>query len=204
MSILIKPNLPGDKAYIRNQMTLKRNSLSLEQREIWSEMACTQAQEWLEEQGAAAIMVYVAFRSELDFSALIEWCWRTGVDVIVPRCIAMDRSMTLYYLRSWDDLQVGAYGIMEPDPDRAEMAEQVRPSVVLVPGLAFDRQGGRLGYGGGYYDRFAEAIQNVNREHADMIWLGAAFEEQLIDEVPLEQHDLRMSGIITERGVRMH
>ncbi|MBB3152427.1 5-formyltetrahydrofolate cyclo-ligase [Paenibacillus endophyticus] len=197
-------NLPGNKAYMRNQMTFKRNSIASEKRDLWSEAACARAQELVVSRGAAAFMIYVAFRSELDLSALMEWGWRTGRTVIAPKCEASDRSMTLYELRGRDELKAGAYGIMEPDPQKAAKVQDAMPAMVFVPGLAFDRNGGRLGYGGGYYDRFAEAIRSAKQEHDETtLWLGMAFEEQLTDEVPLEPHDLRMNGIITENSVYM-
>jgi 5-formyltetrahydrofolate cyclo-ligase len=197
--LLVEPNQLGDKAYIRNQMTIKRNNLSVEQRRLWSEAACAKAMTFIESHSAKAFMVYVSFRSELDLSSLIEWGWQTGREVIAPRCIAADRSMELYTLRSWDDLRPGAYGIMEPDPDAAEpIKDNCELGVVFVPGLAFDLQGGRLGYGGGYYDRFAESAHiGASKPY----WLGISFEAQLIAEVPLEEHDLKMDGMITERNM---
>nr|MBC9203618.1 5-formyltetrahydrofolate cyclo-ligase [Paenibacillus sp. PL91] len=186
-------------------MAIKRNSLSSEQRKLWSEQACSNAEKWLEKYKEAALMVYVPFRSELDLAHLIEWGWRTGRNVIAPRCVASDRSMTLHYLRSWDDLMPGAYGIMEPNPAvTLPIDDGYVPDIVLVPGLAFDRKGGRLGYGGGYYDRFAEAANSHNPNNATKaLWLGVSFEAQFIDDVPTEEHDLKMDGWITESGVYM-
>jgi len=195
-------NQSGDKAYIRNQMIQKRNSISALQREQWSMAACMNAQALLESRSKAAFMVYVPFRSELDLTKLIEWGWQSGREVIVPRCIAADRSMTLHYLRSWDQLASGAYGIMEPNPLVTPAIEKgFVPDIVFVPGLAFDRKGGRLGYGGGYYDRFAASQLELAGEAARTLWIGTAFEAQLVDEVPLEEHDLPMHGIITELDV---
>ncbi|MGO4182314.1 5-formyltetrahydrofolate cyclo-ligase [Paenibacillus sp. TAF43_2] len=196
---MVEPNQRGDKAYIRSQITIKRNKLPVEQRRLWSEAACTKAMAFIESHSVGAFMVYVSFRSELDLSGLIEWGWRTGREVIAPRCIAADRSMELYTLRSWDDLIPGAYGILEPNPNTAQpFKDNCELGVVFVPGLAFDLQGGRLGYGGGYYDRFAESFQN---NASKPYWLGIAFEAQLIDEVPLEGHDLKMDGLITEKNM---
>jgi 5-formyltetrahydrofolate cyclo-ligase len=203
---LAERNQLDDKAYIRNQMAIKRNSLSSDQRKLWSEQACANAEKWLEKYNAATLMVYISFRSELDLTNLIEWGWRTGRDVIVPRCVASDRSMTLHYLRSWDDLMPGAYGIMEPNPAVSlPIVDGYVPDIVLVPGLAFDRQGGRLGYGGGYYDRFAEAaISGADINNAtNTLWLGVSFDAQFIDDVPTEEHDLKMDGWITESGIFM-
>ncbi|OMF19312.1 5-formyltetrahydrofolate cyclo-ligase [Paenibacillus sp. FSL H8-0548] len=191
-----------DKTYIRKQMAIRRNSLPSEQREIWSASACAKAQMLLESLPSNSFMAYAAFRSELDLSTLIEWGWRSGRHVIVPRCIAADRSMTLHYLRSWEELMPGAYGIMEPNPALTPPIEAgYVPEVVLVPGLAFDQQGGRLGYGGGYYDRFAEVIHSITIESVRPLWLGMSFEAQLIAGAPREPHDIVMDGIITEQDV---
>ena len=192
----------GDKAYIRKEMEIKRNSISPEQRKLWSQSACAKAEILLESRSITAFMVYVSFRSELDLSRLIEWGWQTGRDVIAPRCIAEDRSMTLHYLRSWDDLMPGAYGIMEPNPAvTPPIDDGYAPDVVFVPGLAFDRQGGRLGYGGGYYDRFAETVIRGAGGQARTLWIGMSFEAQLMANVPLKEHDLIMNGMITEQDV---
>lgn len=200
--LLVERNQLDVKAYIRNEMEKKRNSLPSEQRKVWSESACAKAAILLERRSSAAFMVYVSFRSELDLSSLIEWGWRTGRDVIAPRCIASERTMTLHYLRSWDDLMPGAYGIMEPNPDVTPPIDGgYAPDVVFVPGLAFDRQGGRLGYGGGYYDRFAEALLSGADVGARTLWLGISYEAQLIAEVPLEEHDLKINGMITEQDI---
>ncbi|WP_238403932.1 5-formyltetrahydrofolate cyclo-ligase [Paenibacillus paridis] len=202
---MAETNPIGDKTYIRKQMAMKRNGLRAEQRKIASAAACTNAQMLFESRSVDSFMVYIAFRSELDLSELIEWGWRTGREVIVPKCIAADRSMILYYLRSWDELTPGAYGIMEPNPEAATKVEAgAAPGAIIVPGLAFDRNGGRLGYGGGYYDRFAEQMQGYAAGNGHRLWLGASFEEQLIDEVPLERHDLVMDGVITEQAVYLH
>ncbi|WP_157265768.1 5-formyltetrahydrofolate cyclo-ligase [Paenibacillus sp. FJAT-27812] len=191
-----------DKAYIRKQMAIKRNSLLPEQRKLWSDLACANAGKWLEHHLSAKLMVYVSFRSELDLTSLIEDCWQAGREVIVPRCVESDRSMTLHYLRSWDDLMPGAYGIMEPNPAVTPPIEEgYVPDIVLVPGIAFDRNGGRLGYGGGYYDRFAEAVAGGNDKTTKTLWLGMSFEAQFIAEVRLEEHDLKMDGWISESGV---
>lgn len=195
-------NVLKRKAGIRKEMTGRRDSLSPEQRRRWSEAVCARAKEMLEKQAAASFMAYVSFRSELDLSGLIEWGWQTGKSVIVPRCIAADRSMTLYYLRSWDELTPGAYGIMEPNPEAAQPVEEgYAPDVVFVPGLAFDRKGGRLGYGGGYYDRFSQKLRSASPSSRNVCWFGAAYEAQLVEQVPCEGHDLAMQAILTENNV---
>jgi len=190
-----------DKAAFRKQMGKQRSGITGEQRALRSAEACSHGAAWLEGRGISSFMVYLAIRSELDLTELIEWGWRTGRQVVAPRCHESDRSMTLYHLESWSQLEQGAYGIMEPSRQLArEIPLSDAPEAIFVPGLAFDRRGGRLGYGGGYYDRFAQAIAGQREGNAvKPIWIGAAYEEQLTAAVPLEEHDAVMDGIVTER-----
>lgn len=180
-------------------MAKLRNSIPAEERARWSAEACAHATAWIEEQSIDSFMVYLAIRSELDLTSLIEWGWRTGRTVIAPRSNETDRSMTLYHLEDWSQLEKGTYGILEPSPSLARET-RIMPQVVFTPGLAFDRNGGRLGYGGGYYDRFARANSDISKSDAvKPLWIGTAYEAQLIDAVPTEGHDAVMDGIVTER-----
>lgn len=190
-----------DKSLLRAAFTKRREALDPAQRRRLSSAACEHAVRLLQRGDYETVMAYVPFRSELDVRPLIEWCWRQGRVVVVPRCVKADRSMTLHRLGGWDQLAAGAYGIMEPDPEKTPaLPEGAMPDAVIVPGLAFDRQGGRMGYGGGYYDRFAQAALRAG--HAGRrLWLGIAFEAQLADEVPMERHDVRLHGVITEEAV---
>lgn len=194
-------NNRGDKAVMRDERTRQRNQLSAGQREIWSSLACGHAAAFLEKLSVTTFMAYVSFRSELDLTPLIEWGWRTGRTVVVPRCIAADRSMKLYILSDWKELSEGAYGIMEPDPGQApELESDRQPEVVFVPGLAFDLAGGRLGYGGGYYDRLAARLRAEGTDKPGIRWIGAAFDIQRAERVALDDHDLRLDGVVTEKG----
>ncbi|MBD2870999.1 5-formyltetrahydrofolate cyclo-ligase [Paenibacillus arenilitoris] len=200
---MAEQNIGDNKAFIRREMTKKRNDLPEELRKVWSKAACERAKAFLESRSASSFMAYVPFRSELDLSGLIEWGWQTGRTVIVPRCVAADFTMTLHVLHGWGELIPGAYGIMEPNPAvTLPIEDGYAPEAVFVPGLAFDRSGGRLGYGGGYYDRFAAALQQREAD-GRIAWIGAAFEAQLLDRIPREAHDLPMDAVLTERTVYM-
>ncbi len=189
-------DLKERKAEFRGLHAKKRNEWTNEQRQQWSSAACKHAIEWLQERRIETIMAYIAFRSELDLTELIEWGWKAGKDILVPRCVESDRSMTLHPLRSWDELMRGAYGIMEPNPAATlPIDDGFVPEVVFVPGLAFDRSGGRIGYGGGYYDRFGDSIRAGGKK---ALWVGVGYEAQLAEDIPLEAHDLRMDYRLSE------
>lgn len=92
----------------------------------------------------------------------------------------------------------GPYGILQPGPD----AEEVFPDIILAPLLAFDREGGRLGYGGGFYDRALDYLKAAKRDkdNALQVW-GVAFSAQEVARVPTEPHDQRLDAVLTEQGV---
>lgn len=194
--------MKDEKARFRSAMKQMRNMLSLEQRIRGSASACRHASEWIGLQGIRSLLVYVPFRSELDTKPLIEWAWQQGIDVYVPRCMVEDHSMTLHRLQDWNELKTGAYGISEPDPMRVQAAsDEFIPEAVFVPGLAFDKDGGRLGYGAGYYDRLHARLAAAGKSQS-AVWAGIGFAAQVVDEVPMEPSDARLQVLITENGVR--
>jgi 5-formyltetrahydrofolate cyclo-ligase len=146
---------------------------------------------------ARAVMCYVDFRSEVHTHSLLERMHRDGKRVAVPYCV--DSILALFALESLADLVPGTMGILEP---RAELRQAAQRNVaageldlVLVPGLAFDRQCGRIGYGKGYYDRLLHLVR------ADTTLVGLAFDCQVVAEVPLLPYDVRMDRIATPTAV---
>lgn len=197
-----EPQHPGSKAGMRSLLKTARDAIPVELRSELSEAACRHAAGLMEQRAAGSMLVYVPFRSELDTWPLIRWAWNSGVSVAVPRSCKEDRFLELYMVTDPDDLQKGAYGIMEPDPERVEPCDEV-PDVIWVPGLAFDRRGGRLGYGGGYYDRLQERFAAGRQTEPKPLWIGLGYELQIMEQVPADRHDLRLDGLVTESGIIM-
>ena len=96
-------------------------------------------------------------------------------------------------INSFDDLSPGALGVLEPSPEKRIRITPESINLVIIPGVAFDLQGGRIGYGKGYYDRFLEQTKAFR--------LALAFDFQIIDKVPTEKHDVPMNGILSESGI---
>ncbi|MED5015970.1 5-formyltetrahydrofolate cyclo-ligase [Paenibacillus chibensis] len=189
------------KAQLRLRMSGVRGTLPPEQHREYSEMACARAAGWLSHNHIRSMLVYVPFRSELDTKPLIEQAWQKGIAVYAPRCRREDCSMTLHRLRSWDELDAGSYGILEPNPLVSPAAsEEFVPEAIFTPGMAFDRAGGRLGYGGGYYDRLHARIPFSEGAGKLPVWAGIGFEIQVVEEVPMEKTDARLQVLITEAG----
>jgi 5-formyltetrahydrofolate cyclo-ligase len=195
------PNISIKKT-MRLRLTKARNELSANQREQWSNEAASYITEKFESMGIANFLVYIPFRSELSTRSLIEWGWNKGLKVLVPRCDPSDYSMGIYHLQDWNELSPGAYGIDEPDPMRTRVLEHdFVPEAIVLPGLAFDRVGGRLGYGSGYYDRLFERLQPCFEADQPPVLIGLGYYMQIVSKVPMEIHDVALNFLVTEKGV---
>jgi 5-formyltetrahydrofolate cyclo-ligase len=146
---------------------------------------------------ARTIMVYIDVRTEVRTRHALPALLASGKRIVVPYCV--ERDLELFLLESMDELAIGMYKILEPKPELRD-APGKRISVdeldlVMVPGVAFDRHGARMGHGFGYYDKLLEHA----RANAPLVAL--AFECQLFAEIPTQTHDVFMDKIITERAV---
>lgn len=139
---------------------------------------------------AERVFCYVSLPGEVETSPLIGRLLSQGRAVLVPRCRA-GGEMDLVPISSLDDLTPGAYGILEPGPDLTPTGEM--PDLAVVPALAFDRRGMRLGQGGGYYDRFLARFSGFAA--------GVCQERFLLDTLPSEEHDRLMTCVVTPERV---
>lgn len=154
------------------------------------------------------VFSYLSFGHELDTSYLIQHCLRAGDTVVVPR-VASKTALQLHELHSNQKLVVNKMGISEPEPNSPILppARYHGIDLVIVPGLAYDVTGGRIGYGGGYYDRFiAQLYRDAEGEDAGVdakhpLLVSLLFKEQLINEVPLAPHDFKVNMLITSEKV---
>lgn len=200
--------LAARKRELRAGKAAQRDSLSLEQREQLSARVCHYAWSWFTQAGAASLLAYAPFRSELDCLPLLREAWAGGHDVWLPRVDRENGILSLHSVDAWEELVPGAYGILEPAAGSITLAGAAPgagrqlPDAVFVPGLAFDLRGGRLGYGRGYYDRLrADLEQGHAGSGRRPLWIGLAYGLQLVPEVPLEEHDALMDLLITENGI---
>ena len=99
--------------------------------------------------------------------------------------------MILSYINDWNDLSTGAYGILEPREIKIALPEDIQ--VAIIPGIAFDKKGYRIGYGKGYFDRLLPKMNALK--------IALAFDFQLLDELPREKHDVKMDMIITDKRI---
>lgn len=141
--------------------------------------------------GAGTIVAgYMPMRSEIDPRLLMDRLAATGSVLCLPDVVAEGTPLEFRRWTPDDPLDRGRFGISVP----AQSAEVLVPDIVLVPMLAFDRQGHRMGYGGGYYDRTVARL----REEGDVLAVGLAFSGQVRDDLPVAPHDMRLDWIVTE------
>lgn len=179
------------KSLLRKQMIQMRNQLSSPYLIECSQKICGKMIQHPHFQQADTILFYMAFRNEVDVQLAIDTAWKEKKRVLLPRANPGDRSMTCFQVNDLSELQPGAYGILEPKENENKVVDPAQIHLVIVPGVAFDRNGYRLGYGGGYYDRFFTQLS------ASCIRLGVAFSEQMVETVYPEAHDVGMHLILT-------
>ena len=190
-------NVAEHKDALRRRMKDVRRDLGSEQREridagIARSLFATGF--W---QQASLVLTYLSFGSEVDTRRIIEEAWRAGKTVALPRCVRGTRTMEWHRVTSFDGLVRSAFGVEEPPDDPAAAALASASAIALVPGLAFDAQGFRIGYGGGFYDTFIAHFPGTT--------IGLCREAQLIPSLQeagvLEEHDAPVRLVVTERGI---
>ncbi len=139
---------------------------------------------------ADSIFLFLSYADEIDTWPILSRALAEGRRVAAPHCLDLDGRMAFYWIRGREDLMTGAYGIEAPDPDRCPPAEATERAICLLPGLSFDREGHRLGYGRGYYDRFLARFSG----HA----IGLCYEQALTDRLPHDAFDLPADILLTE------
>ena len=146
---------------------------------------------------AATVLFYLDLPFEVRTRHLLAMAWESGKRVTLPCCVG--ERLELFRIDGFDELAPGAYGTTEPAAeyrDRADRKVDIgEVDVVVVPGVAFDRRGGRIGRGKGYYDKL---LSNARR---DTTFIALAFESQMVDEVPMLPHDVYMHKVITEKAI---
>ncbi len=189
-------NLQERKKKIRDQAHTNRKAQ--ENKEALSQAICAKFVALPEYVRARTVMFYIDVQSEVRTRHDLPKALAQGKKIIVPWCNKVGE-LELFHLESMDELAIGMYKILEPKEElRALPAKQIAATdldLIMVPGVAFDRSGARMGHGKGYYDKL---LQHARR---DAPLVAIAFECQLFPEIPTAPHDIFMDKIITEAAI---
>lgn len=182
------------KRALRNEILTRRLMMSREANAEYSRRIAENVAGMRAFVESSTIMAYWPFRNEVDTSLLVRMALTSGKRVVLPRTIKQERRLAPHIIGDVErDLRPGAYGIMEPLPELPE-AKPEEIGLVIVPGLVFDRAGNRIGYGGGYYDRFLPQLPRAAK-------VAVAFSLQIVPRVPFDERDRPVDYVVTEDEV---
>ncbi|WNN92050.1 5-formyltetrahydrofolate cyclo-ligase [Gloeocapsopsis dulcis] len=181
---------PTNKIELRRLLLHKRQSMSLKEWQEKSYLISFHLQASLLFTQAKTILTYFSFRQEPELSALFTAKKSWGF----PRCI--DQSLNWHLWQPGNDTQLGSYGILEPHPC-APLIKANEVDLILVPTVACDVRGYRLGYGGGFYDRLLSSVEWNSKPT-----IGIVFDFAYLPQLPIENWDIPLNGVCTETGLK--
>ncbi|MBR2354717.1 MAG: 5-formyltetrahydrofolate cyclo-ligase [Clostridia bacterium] len=184
-------SLSEQKQALRKQFRTLRDSLRIEQKEALDRAICEQVAAHRLYREASVLLLFFPVRGEPNLLPLAEKAMKEGKTVGFPISYPHDRTMSFRAISDLSELSPGTYGIPEP-PQSGALLNARADALCLLPGLAFDRQGFRLGYGGGYYDRFLTEFPGTT--------LAPTYHMYLVDRLPINGTDRPTHCLITEKG----
>ena len=182
------------KTEIREYYLEKRHALTDEFRRENNEKICRNMISSATFRYADIILMYYPKDDEIDLRPIAEAALSAGKKIAFPRCNPEDHSMIFHYVNSFDELMPGSYNIMEPSEDATafSLSETETSNVIcIVPAVVFDKKGYRIGYGGGYYDRYLSGFRGTK--------VGMAYREFIVNSVPHGRFDLTVDVMMSER-----
>ncbi|ACS81760.1 5-formyltetrahydrofolate cyclo-ligase [Desulfovibrio salexigens] len=184
-----------DKEIIRRQLLEKRSSLREADVDSMSSNivdAIISLEQW---EQAEEVLLYWPIRNEVDVRPLLKNAWEGNKRLFMPCCRKNEPGqMDFGVVRAEADLASGSFGIKEPCRTRCEFPDAVSPDLIIVPGVGFDRSGFRIGFGGGYYDRFLARPQKEG-----FLSVGVCYDFQLVEGFPVEPWDKAVQLVCTDK-----
>ena len=192
MVVHLKGERTLNKKALRKNILEQRDRLDLSQKENWDDLIKQNLMESRVFKDCKNIFIYIGFGSEIDTSKYIRQFLSLKKNVLVPRTDIKAKSMEAVQIYNLEDLVEDKYGILEPKNDKIATRKD-NIDLIILPGVAFDASGNRVGYGGGYYDRFLEGLnKNIPK-------VALCYNFQLVESIETEKHDIKADYIITEQ-----
>ncbi|MGL5479875.1 MAG: 5-formyltetrahydrofolate cyclo-ligase [Clostridium sp.] len=183
----IKSNKKNIRKSIIAKRDLKKEENSLNDSKIFNNLISLNSYK-----RAKKVFIYIGFGSEINTKSLIEIMLKEGKEVFVPK--VLEEEMIALKITSLNNLIESKFKILEPIGEKSDIDGE-EFDLIIMPGVAFDRSGNRIGYGKGYYDKYLKDIKS------DIKKIALAYELQLIEEIETEEHDLKVDSIITENEI---
>ena len=180
-----------DKTEARKELLRKRDRIPPEVRKVKSRLIRERLLSLDEFKNASIIFFFASFRTEVDTTELIKTSLSAGKRAVLPKVKKDTQELLLYEITDFAQLSPGYMNIPEPPVDERQMSIN-DVDLVIIPGAGFDISGSRIGFGGGYYDRLLAGLQKP------VPVIAPAYEEQVVDSLPSEPHDIRVQMIVTD------
>ena len=177
------------KKELRKIIMEQRMALPEEDVYNYSKQICDKIRQMQEYKDADDLCLYMPANNEVDLTFLIEDAWNSGKTIWLPK--TSGRRMDFYKFDSSTPLSEGPYRILEPESE--EILHPDEKALILMPGVAFSMDGGRIGYGAGYYDIYLA-------QHHKSTTAAVCYDFQIVDELPIEEHDIKPDFIISEKN----
>lgn len=181
------------KAKMRNEIKARRRAVPQEEKERADRKILDRLVRLREYAACDTVITYVSLPIEVDTLVLIARALSDGKRVAVPRCVEGSREMEFYLITSMDQLEPQTFGVLEPVKERCEQLDDCGNSICVVPALAYDYMGYRLGYGAGYYDRFLSGYKGV--------MIGVVYSRDIRRRLWRGRYDVPVNLIVSERRV---
>ncbi len=183
---------PTKKSGLRKHFLAIRKNLSHESRILFDSALFSNTVALPQFKSAKILLCYYPIKGEPNIIPLIKYAQGIGKQIAFPISHESERHLSFHAISDLSELNHGTYGIPEP-PENAPEITDFNGAFCLVPALAFSKNGQRLGYGGGYYDRFLSDFSGVSA--------GLCYSQFFVDKLPAEEHDIPLDIIISEKGV---
>lgn len=179
------------KETIRREIIEKRSQLTESELNNASLQVLDNLQTFLQLDSAKHVACFLDFRNEIPMRPIIDHLKSQGKKVYIPKADFKQKVMTFHELTDYNSLTLSKFGIEEPDPEVNPPIDADLPQVVLCPGVAFTKDCHRMGYGGGFYDRYLAS------RPTKPLTIGIALDLQIVESMPLESHDVALDHVVT-------
>lgn len=181
-----------NKTSIRKDMIMRRRTMEPYEREVANKAIYHKVISLIVSCNPKVVFLYASMEEEVDTHAIINYCIQQGIRVALPKVVAKGQH-EFYTINHREDLVVGAYGLMEPKGDEELSAFPSEEDIIFVPGVVFDESCNRIGFGGGYYDRYLSGSEGY--------FIALAYNYQIIQHIDVEETDIPMDRIITDKRI---
>ncbi|WP_432408265.1 5-formyltetrahydrofolate cyclo-ligase [Wukongibacter sp. M2B1] len=185
-----------DKIRLREKLLKERKLMELQSVEKFSKRIMEKIIRLPEITESKVVMIYLSFKNEVDTNEVIDWCFEQGKDVVVPYCVVENRQIIPCKLDvERKGLKKNKFGIWEPKKDSMVAVEIENIDSIIIPGVGFDENCNRLGFGGGYYDRFLAKRKKKTPA------IAICYQNQIVESVPIDSYDIPMDMVVTESNM---